>query len=73
MTELDFRILDFIREHFSSGPMDTAMKLFTFLGEAGWLWILIGIVLGRDPENTPRRCDRAGSASAQSDRLQCYD
>ena len=22
MTELDFRILDFIREHFSSGPMD---------------------------------------------------
>lgn len=50
MTELDFRILDFIREHFSSGPMDTAMKLFTFLGEAGWLWILIGIVLAAIPK-----------------------
>lgn len=50
MTELDFRILDFIREHFSSGPMDAAMKFFTFLGEAGWFWILIGIVLAAIPK-----------------------
>ena len=51
MTELDFRILDFTREHFSSGPMDAAMKFFTFLGEAGWFWILIGIVLAAIPKS----------------------
>ena len=50
MTELDFRILDFIREHFSGGPRDAAMNFFTFLGEAGWFGIQIEIVLPATPK-----------------------
>ena len=50
MTELDYKILDFIRAHFSCGPMDTLMKCITFLGEAGWFWILLGIALALIPK-----------------------
>lgn len=61
MTELDYKILDFIRENLSCKPMDAIMKCITFLGEAGWFWILLGIVLGGGAENTPRRCDGAAA------------
>ena len=50
MTELDFKILDFIREHFTCKAMDIIMKCFTFLGEVGWFWILLGIALVAFPK-----------------------
>ena len=50
MTDIDYRILDFIRENLSCKPMDAIMKCFTFLGEAGWFWILLGIVLAAVPK-----------------------
>lgn len=39
----EFAVLDFIRETFSCKPMDVIMKAITFLGEAGWLWIALGV------------------------------
>ncbi len=40
----EFAVLDFIRETFSCKPMDVIMKAITFLGEAGWLWIALGVI-----------------------------
>lgn len=40
----EFAVLDFIRDNFSCKAMDVIMKAFTFLGEAGWLWIALGVV-----------------------------
>lgn len=40
----EFAVLDFIRETFSCKPMDLLMKAITFLGEAGWLWIALGVI-----------------------------
>ncbi|MBE7059054.1 MAG: phosphatase PAP2 family protein [Ruminococcaceae bacterium] len=39
----EFAVLDFISETFSCKPMDVIMKAITFLGEAGWLWIALGV------------------------------
>lgn len=50
MTELDYKILDFIRENLSGKPMDIVMKCITFLGEAGWLWIVLGVILAVAPK-----------------------
>ena len=50
MVEIDFKILDFIREHLSCKAMDVLMKCITFLGEAGWFWILLGIALVAFPK-----------------------
>lgn len=46
----EFAILDFIRDNFSCKAMDIIMEAVTFLGEAGWLWILIGLVLSILPK-----------------------
>lgn len=43
--EWEINVLDFIRETFSCDIMDTLMKCITYIGEAGWFWILIGVVL----------------------------
>lgn len=45
MIEFEFFILNFIREHLSCTFMDAVMRAITFLGDAGWIWILSGIVL----------------------------
>lgn len=46
----EFAVLDFIRETFSCKAMDIIMHAITFLGEAGWLWILLGLVLAIIPK-----------------------
>ncbi len=43
-------ILDFIRENLSHPFMDGIMKGITFLGNAGWFWICLGVVLSVIPK-----------------------
>ena len=43
--EIDFTILAFIREHLSCNAMDVVMKLFTYAGNWGIIWIAITIGL----------------------------
>ena len=45
MLEFEFKILDFIHNNMSSPFMDKIMKFFTFLGDAGWIWIITAITL----------------------------
>lgn len=40
---IDFGILDFIQTHLRSGLMDRMMPFITQFGNAGWLWILLGL------------------------------
>lgn len=44
MLGFEFKILDFIREYMSSPVMDKIMCFFTFLGNAGWIWIALALV-----------------------------
>ena len=46
----EFAILDFIRENFTSAPMDSIMKFITFFGNAGWFWIVLSLVLAFIPK-----------------------
>lgn len=46
ITNIDFQILDFIREHFSCGLMDFLMPKITFLGNAGFIWIIVAVGMG---------------------------
>lgn len=43
--EFEYVILDFIRNNFSSEFADLLMKYISFLGNAGWVWILTAISL----------------------------
>lgn len=43
--ELDFLILDFIREHMASPILDTIIPPITHLGSAGLIWIVICLLL----------------------------
>ena len=47
---LEFLILDFIRDNLTSTFMDGLMKCITFLGNAGWLWIALGVILSFIPK-----------------------
>ncbi len=47
MQQIDEAILLFIREHLVSDPVTVFLGLFTNLGDAGLLWIIIGILLLR--------------------------
>ncbi|MBR6553251.1 MAG: phosphatase PAP2 family protein, partial [Clostridia bacterium] len=38
-------ILDWIRDFFGAPFLDTAVPIFTMLGNAGWIWIVISILL----------------------------
>ncbi len=42
---MEIAILDFIRENLVCEPITPIMKVITFLGNAGWFWILIGVAL----------------------------
>jgi undecaprenyl-diphosphatase len=42
---IEYAVLDFIRDTFSSEFLDAVMRFFTFLGDAGWIWILTGVTL----------------------------
>ena len=46
----EFLILDFIRDNLTSPFMDGLMKGITFLGDAGWLWIALGVILSFIPK-----------------------
>ncbi|MDD6023573.1 MAG: phosphatase PAP2 family protein [Oscillospiraceae bacterium] len=53
ITELDFRILDWIREHLQCGFLDGAMQAVSFLGEAGWVFVLIAVAMLLRKETRP--------------------
>ena len=38
-------ILDWIQDFFGAPFLDTAVPIFTMLGNAGWIWIVISILL----------------------------
>ncbi len=48
--DLEFAILDFIRDNLTSPFMDSLMKGISFLGNAGWIWIVIGVILAVMPK-----------------------
>lgn len=45
ITSIDFQILNLIQETLRCAFMDAAMAVFSYLGEAGAIWVLTGIVL----------------------------
>ncbi len=45
MTEIDFRILDLIREKLSNGFLDTVMPWLTAVGNVGIIWIIIAAAM----------------------------
>lgn len=45
MTEIDFRILDFIREKLSNSFLDFAMPKLTAVGNIGLIWIFIAAAM----------------------------
>lgn len=45
ITDIDFAILNFLREKLSCGFLDTLMPIITFLGNAGAVWIAVSLVL----------------------------
>lgn len=42
---MDFAILDFIQEYLSCGFLDRVLSFITHLGDAGLIWIAVGIVM----------------------------
>ncbi len=47
---IEFEILNFIRENLSCAPMDAIMKFITFFGDGGWFWIVLALVLTLIPK-----------------------
>lgn len=45
ITEIDFKILDYIHSHMSCGVLDFIMPKITFLGNAGLIWIIAAIIM----------------------------
>ncbi len=45
ITNIDFSILDFIQENIRNAFLDPVMAVLGYLGEAGAVWIILGIVL----------------------------
>ena len=43
--DFDFSILNFIQEHLRCAFMDGAMSFFSYIGEAGLVWIVFSVVL----------------------------
>lgn len=50
MIDIEYKILDGIRNSMSSDILDPIMKGLSFLAEAGWFWILLGLVLAFIPK-----------------------
>lgn len=59
ITNMDFAILDFIAEHFRCGVLDTLVPLVTHLGDGGWFWIALAVVL-----LIPKKTRKYGAAVA---------
>ena len=47
---MELSILDFIQNTFSCAVMDVIMPAISFLGNAGWVWILAGVVMAVIPK-----------------------
>lgn len=45
ITDIDFKILDFIQEHFSCDFLNFLMPKITFLGNGGMIWITAAIIM----------------------------
>ena len=45
INKLDINILHFIRNNFSNLFMDKLMVIITSLGDKGFIWIVIGLIL----------------------------
>lgn len=45
ITNMDFAILDFIAEYLRCGVLDFFLPLVTHLGDGGWFWIVLTLVL----------------------------
>ncbi|MDD5917237.1 MAG: phosphatase PAP2 family protein [Clostridiales bacterium] len=43
--ELDFAILDFIAANLKCAFLDFIMPIITFLGDGGWFWIAVAVVM----------------------------
>lgn len=48
--DFEYAILDFIRDNLSCTPMDAVMQAISFLGNAGWFWIVVGVTLSIIPK-----------------------
>lgn len=48
--EFEYAILDFIRDTMTCPFMDGVMKFITSFGNAGWFWIVLGLVLAFIPK-----------------------
>lgn len=59
ITNVDFAILDFIAEYFRCGFLDRFVPLVTRLGDGGWFWILVAVIL-----LIPRKTRKFGIAMA---------
>lgn len=45
ITDIDFKMLNFIKEHFSCGFLNFLMPKVTFLGNGGMIWIATAIIM----------------------------
>ena len=45
ITQFDFSIINFIQENFRCGFLDAIMPVITSLGDVGFIWILISVIL----------------------------
>lgn len=61
ITNIDFAILDFIAEHIRCGVLDTLVPLVTHLGDGGWFWIALAVVL-----LIPKKTRKYGAAVAMA-------
>lgn len=61
ITNIDFAILDFIAEHFRCGVLDRLVPLVTHLGDGGWFWIALAVVL-----LIPKKTRKYGAAVAMA-------
>ena len=61
MAQMELAVLDFIQELFRNPFMDSLMPAVTSLGDAGFLWILLGLAL-----LCSRKYRRTGAAKQDS-------
>lgn len=59
LTELEFSVLDWLAEHLRCGLMDGLMPLITRLGDGGYFWITLLILL-----MIPKKTRKLGAAMA---------
>lgn len=57
MTSIDTSVLLFIQEYLRADIFDEFWKAVTFLGNVGWFWILLGIML-----TIPKKTRKVGAA-----------